>query len=262
MDYVKNNEEILQKFRELEWNAPLESTPQSIGEDGLLYRGELLTTPNGAIHRTPGNEEQMWNDCRCRVMFVTKDVNGNTYDIRKDPARTPGKNKITAPFFKKMTHAIYGFHHIVNRKAISFEGLDDDVCSSYYEHTPIVRINCKKTAGVESISKKKFNAYTSKSKLRSQLLVDQIKLWNPAVIVSCGSDTVYPFLHNHCFHDWENVKTKDGGSHYIYCPEDNLVVINGKHPAAPCSYEENYQHMMSAFEDAIERYPEFRARVL
>lgn len=262
MDYVKKNDEILQKFRELEWNNPLEDTPQSIGEDGLLYRGKFQTLENGAIQRLPGNEEQMWNECKCRVMFITKDVNGETYDIRKDPARTPKVNQITTPFFKKMAYAVYGFHHIKDGKAPVFENLNNEECMDYYENAPIVRINCKKTAGKESISKGTFNKYTSKSHERCTLLVEQIRLWNPTIIVSCGSDTVYPFLHEHIFRKWENNKSAKGGSHYIYCPEENVIVINGTHPAATSAYEEYYEYLMSAIEDVIERYPEFRARVL
>lgn len=262
MEYVKKNEEILQKFCVLEREASLEDTPQSIGEDGLLYRGEFQTNENGAILRLPGNEEKMWNECKCRVMYITKDVNGETYDIRKDPARTPKVNRITTPFFKKIAYTVFGFHHVKDGKAPVYANLNNAECMDYYENAPIVRINCKKTAGKESISKCTFNKYTSKSHERCTLLVEQIRLWNPTIIVSCGSDTVYPFLHEHCFSKWVNNKSIKGGSHYIYCPEENVIAINGTHPAAAGTYAEYYEYMMTAFEDALERYPAFRARVL
>lgn len=262
MDYVKNNEDVLRRFRELECSAPLDNMPQPIGEDGLLYRGEFCTLPHGAILRMPGDEESMWHECKCRVMFVTKDVNGETYDIRMDPARSPEANQITAPFFKKMAFAVFGFHHVEGGKAPNFSELDETACADYYEHAPIVRINCKKTAGAESLSRNTFCRYTFHSPTRSALLVEQIRLWHPAVIVSCGSDTVYPFLHQRCFHHWVNHESSNGGSHYFYCPEERIIVINGAHPAAATRYGVYYNCLMSAYEDALERYPAFRARVL
>lgn len=255
MNYVKKNDEILQKFRELERIHPLESSPQEIGEDGLMYRGGYFVDEYGNNVREPGNEEQMWHECKCRVMFVTKDVNGNVYDIRRDPFL------FTENFYKKMAYVLYGFHHIMDGKALPYDAIDAQMCKEYYEIAPLVRINCKKTAGGASITKEVFDKYTTYSPERKVLLVEQIKMWKPDVIVSSGFDTVYEFLHQSCFTKWKNKSINGGDSHYIYT-NDNILVINANHPSYLESCRNYYKYVMSAFEDAIERHPAFRARVI
>ena len=191
---------------------------EEIGEEfsingGLQFRGDYFLTEasDGVCYwdRKEGNEEMLWNESSKRVLILTKDLNepGDTWDIRiescgrkavlADKKNAPQIQYLNVGFYRKLKRWVYGIFKSTNEFDIpTFDYVyrNSEELAKFYEQVPLVRINCKMKSGVSTISNRELSSYINRDK---DVLIEQIKIYQPNVIVCCGNQNCVNIILNH-----------------------------------------------------------------
>lgn len=229
---LEQNEELLQKMK-----TALKPENGHFVEDGLLYRGDIHYDVYGNWKRNPsGQEDALWESAPLRVMFLMKDyTNESMDDIRCETGRkndvTKGQDYIKRDAFTmNIVYWLYGLTHLTNNPSVFFSEIEEgSKCFRFYERYPLLRLNCKKVSGGSTCSDKMLQKYLDYP-MYSNILEDQIRLFNANVIVCCGGGgLIARFVMDRCYNT-DNWKQFDGESLW-YDETNERLVINPYHPS-------------------------------
>lgn len=229
--------------------------------DGLCFRGQINYSDAGYWYRGAGKEEQQWDNAQYKVMLITKDINGSKpWDIREETGRTnhSGEDnvKITARFYQNYMLWVYGILNTLKSGSTpDFEEINTgEILYKFYDSVPLVRLNCKKQIGENTISNLTLNSYIETYK---DLLLEQISLYDANIIIcGGGSSSIKDFVCDNYLNGYERIN-----SWVYYSKESEKVVIDSYHPSYyGLSQYEIYRRMMEAFGEFMLKYPEFKTR--
>ena len=230
--------------------------------DGILFRGEY-TLINGCWERQPGNETELWDNARCRLLILTKD----TYyecgldDIRIETARKNhvGNNVETASatFYRNLTLWSYALINAVQGgKILEYNDTPNwDALREIYTSAPIARVNCKKQIGESSISDSELSSHIERY---ANYLKEQIEMYNADIILCCGGrSTIKNFVKKYYLQDLEMFSSN---AWVYYSPSTRKIVIDSYHPSYPKSdttMQMYYNEMMSDLKSFLTKHPEY-----
>lgn len=229
----------------------------NFAEDGLLYKGDINYSDTGYWYRNTGNEEELWKNAHTRVLFLTKDLNDtDAWDIRAETGRKNHSGEtniiINTPFYKNYMRWFYGILTACQTgECKSYEEANcQQTYRSFFDEMPLVRVNCKKQVGGGTISTDRLKHFMERYK---DLLVKQIKLYNPDVIVCCGgSSSIKDFIATSYLPDLERINK------WVYYSNSlNKVVIDFYHLSHRFSQEGVYTDLMNGLKEFIDKYPTF-----
>lgn len=267
IDYQKENEKILAEYKDI-----AAKNHEDIIYDGLMYCGKI-EYKGGCWERTPGNENELYEKMTPKILLLTKDFpddrdisgDGGTEDIRIESFRINGKEfpETSGIRFHQniMTH-VWGLTHYMPEKGICPKWYDEhnsdlnwswDDAREYYETAPIVRINVKKIPGSTTINDSMLNDYMY-NKDYKPLLLQQIKLFNPDIIV-CYGQAIFEFIINPQNNIIPDIKQTNKWAHYSQ--KQNKIVINSYHPSYWGRPEDViYTEMMKSYEEILNEHKE------
>lgn len=236
---------------------------KEIGEDfcvngGLQFRGEFFLgeSSDGFCYwdRKEGDEETLWKESPKRVLILTKDLNepGDTWDIRKESCgrkAIPIEQRdastvqyLNIGFYRRLKRWVYGIFKSTNEFDIpTFDYVcrNSEELAKFYEHAPLVRINCKMESGVSTISNNELSSYINRDK---KFLIQQIKIYQPNVIVCCGKKIILNQLVKEIYNLQEIVEN------CVYYSEDsNVLVVDSYHPSARIKDKRLYDEFLTNF---------------
>lgn len=220
-------------------------------QDGLLYKGEITYSEDGCWGREPGNEEELWRNAPKRVLFLTKDLREKEpWDVRNETGRKNkfGKDaiKITTPFYKVYMKSLFC---ILNPDKVDrIDDLEMDVFRSFFDATPIVRVNCKKQIGGGSLSLHLLESYLNKYQ---EMLVRQIEIYDADIIFCAGgSSKIKDFVQKNYLTDIKQVN-----DWVWYSETKNKVVIDSYHFSLRGKFP--LHDLIKAYLDFLAKYPSF-----
>ncbi|MDC1106987.1 hypothetical protein OAT16_09795 [Prolixibacteraceae bacterium] len=206
--------------------------------DGLCYNGELYNEDKTSHS---GDEEQLWQDAKRKILFVTKDTNDNPEeDYREWPWKT-----ITHRHFKTIFAWLKGLSKLDKDHYPSL----DEAYQNYDASLPLAIINIKKASGESSVPDKTLIEYAERDQ---KLIKKQIReILQPNIIVCCHAggiitelmqELIYPDYHFEDINHW-----------CVYCKEHNLLLIDSYHPGAREANETKYDGMMEGVQEFIKK---------
>ncbi|MDY0315672.1 MAG: hypothetical protein RBR32_11420 [Bacteroidales bacterium] len=222
--------------------------------DGLMYKGEtILEEWNVWDLKNPGNESELWHNAKKRILFLCKDLNSKEEDgsASTDEIRHRNGHK-KARFYRNMAYWLYGLCNIdKNGIAPKFETLTDEKITDFFDKTPFAYVNCKKEAGLESVSDTELRHHIG---LYKDFINKEIEILNPDIIVCGGTRRFFFDNNNNIYEPLEKF------SEWIYFnQEQKKVVIASYHPSAwNISEEEIYTNMMIEYERFLKKHPNFQ----
>lgn len=253
IDFVKNNENILEEWRK---NNEEKFSETNFAYDGIMYRGEIKEFDYGSERFSDAQQENdSWNKAPLRILFLTKDQNAggeDAWDVRGETG------KLSYAFFRNLMYQLYG---LVNTKP-GYKAdytFTNEAAIELYNTFPIARINAKKEAGTSSISNRTLKFYIDRDK---KFLKDQIQNLDADIIVCCGysenieesGNLLLNFLNNECDYNFTK-QHKDG---WIYYDEQkNKIAINDWHLSVRKSSEEMYNELIEAYHRFLDEHPKF-----
>jgi len=257
MEYHKLEEEIFN-----EWIS--RSTKNNDGDssvfvpDGLLCRGPIEYSDSGYWWRNSGNEEELWDKAPKRILILTKDLNDKEpWDIREETGRKnhsgEGNIIISTLFYKNYMRLVFGLLNI-DKYGVSpkFEEINDStIYQPFFDSVPIVRVNCKKQVGANSIPTPILERYMESYK---DLLLKQISFYDADIIVCCGgSSSIKNFIQNNYIDDLKKI------NNWIYYSEPmNKAVIDSYHLSYHfISEKQLYSDFMKNYNQFLKQYPNF-----
>lgn len=244
---------------------------EKIGEEfcvngGLQFRGDFfLGEPYDGFcnwDRKEGDEEMLWNGSSKRVLILTKDLNepGDTWDIRVESC---GRKKVPADqkdapyvqyqnigFYRKLKRWVYGIFKSTNESDIpTFDYVygNSDELAKFYEQAPLVRINCKMKNGGNTVSNNELLSYINNDK---EFLIQQIKMYQPNVIVCCGNQNEENIILTQLVRGiYGDLKVIENTGNWVYYSKDsNVLVIDSYHPSSTKNGDEwQYDEFLKNF---------------
>lgn len=248
---------------------------EEIGEEfcingGLQFRGDYFLTEasDGVCYwdRKEGNEEMLWNESSKRVLILTKDLNepGDTWDIRiescgrkavlADKKNAPQIQYLNVGFYRKLKRWVYGIFKSTNEFDIpTFDYVyrNSEELAKFYEQVPLVRINCKMKSGVSTISNRELSSYINRDK---DFLIEQIKIYQPNVIVCCGNQNGVNIILNQVVKDIypDLCKVENTGEWVYYSKISDVLVIDSYHPSSTINGDKwQYEEFLKNFYQGV-----------
>ncbi|MCI1786346.1 MAG: hypothetical protein LKI59_09480 [Bacteroidales bacterium] len=261
-DYMKINQDIL--------NAWQKDFTDNGGEDchfsndGIMFRGELYTEEiEGQLqwkHKIGNNENELWENAKPRILYLTKDQNaknGSAWDDRATSFRQPDSkkedNKIWGKyrFHQNLVNTLYGLVNTTPDKFVEFEDIDQEEALKLSDSYPFARINCKKEAGGSNCSN---DILTNDMENHSSYLEKQILNLEADILICCGhqndENVILDFLNNHGY-DFKWDEGDKGADDIYYDSAKNAIAIDVFHPSYYSKSEKFY------YEDIVKTYYNF-----
>ena len=155
-DYVEENEKIL-----ADWKQEYKNRGKNINfvPDGIMFRGDFAQCDNGIWYRKKsGKENQLWSECRLRILYLTKDQNAGDghddyWDCRGGALHKPYSNKEDyilnrkTAFNENLAKSLYGLVTTKPNKFVEFKNIEEKEVVKVCDEYPFAQINCKKEAG-------------------------------------------------------------------------------------------------------------------
>lgn len=251
-DYITENERVLKEWQKSYVNKNQSKYPNctNLGDyfafDGIMNMGEFKIKNDGTIWRDVcGNENEMWNECPLRILFLTKDENTNddeAWDVRtetfyKKGNGLPSQNKTVSDsfFYQNEVCLLYGLLNTTPEKMIMYDDFSWEKALSCSGNAIFARINCKKEVGYGTLSNKKLEE-AIKDKEYFDYLKDQILNLDADILVCCGNQNDQNIILNTIYSIYENefdyvncVEGKGTGMHYN--TKRNKLAIDAYHLA-------------------------------
>lgn len=180
----------------------------------------LKFIPDGVV------DEAVYIGTKQKVLFILKEVNGGeNWDLRtflKNGGRKQTWNNIALWQF--------GIQNIKNN--YTWKDLKKKLNKNFRieQLNSIVALNIKKEAGGHTSNSKEIWKYANK-KRNKEFLRRQIKIYNPHIIICCGTPTADIVKSYQLVEKFEKWKLSTLGIKY-HITEDNEIIINYCHPAA------------------------------
>ena len=219
--------DILQRFEKI--------YKSEISYDGLHFLGDIFIK-DGCWGRMEGNEEEMWFKACARrkgLVIITKELNdpGNPWDIRLETARRNFVEPAVPSgilFYKNLRNWVYCLLNIDGRGKTP-DCPSVEVAQEWFENSPMVRINIKKSPGEGSTKYKSLSRIYEDKNMHS-LLKEQLELYKDASIyLDCTRKWGIAYLME-LYPDLRSFG--DGDDEWIYYSEENkFIVINSYHPS-------------------------------
>ena len=234
--------------------------------DGVLFRG-AYKQPYGCWERQPGNETELWDSSKVRLLILTKDTTraSEMCDVRIETARKNGivghVEMAPVPFYRNLAVWSYGLQNALKGGAIlSYNELPDwETLREHYASAPIARVNCKKQIGSSTVAD---DVLVSHMERYSDFLAEQIEMYDADIILCCGGrSTIKDFVKRYYLTDLQLFSKSDAWVYYS--PSTRKVVIDSYHPTYPKSWENIercYEDMMSDLRNFLRVYPEYIRR--
>jgi len=198
-----------------------------------------------------GNEEQLWETGKRRILFLMKDTNHNdNADYRDWPWHT-----INHPFFNCIFRWLQGLSTITANHVPKLENGDYfDIPNRVVSEYPLVIVNVKKISGGPSVQNNTLVEYFERDK---DLLREQItEILQPNIIVCGGGRSALLNIAKNIYDDDTFVEVN-----YFchYSKKLNLLLIDSFHPSARISNFWKIDDMMERVHEFIlqERPPFF-----
>jgi hypothetical protein len=221
--------------------------------DGLMFRGSAFTY-DGGKGKYPGDEDELWEKCHKRILFLLKDSNNNPdCDTREF---YPGSNGTIGIHYKNIAFWYYGLLSFTeSTDAPDFADIDfwEDVYP-VFDQGAIAIVNCKKQSGGASISADILSEHIN---IYADFIRREIEILNPDIIVcGGGSSSIKNLVAENIYADLEKI------NNWIYYDrKNNKVVIDSYRPSHRYSTEEVYSDMMSAYKEFLSKHPDFRKNI-
>jgi hypothetical protein bfra3_18342 len=227
------------------WNEWCDSYPVdeqvNFVMDGLCYNGELY---NDNWNSYPGNEEELWNESKRKIVFLMKDSNGNPgEDYRMWPWRA-----VTAKFFKVILYWLQGLSEITSKHTplLGDNSYLDPVNQVILKY-PLAIVNIKKISGSSSVHNDVLYNYAERDAF---FLRKQVRdILRPNIIVCGGGSDSLLNITMRCI--YPELKFEKINNWCYYSEERELLLINSWHPSYMISDVEKIDSMMHAVADFI-----------
>ena len=234
--------------------------------DGVLFRGAYVQ-PNGCWERLSGNETELWDSSKVRLLILTKDTTraSEMCDVRIETARKNGiegrVEMAPVPFYRNLALWSYGLQKALQGgQILSYNELPNwETLREHYASAPIARVNCKKQIGESTVADE---VLVSHMERYSDFLAEQIAMYDADIILCCGGrSAIKEFVNRYYLTDLQ-LFSKDDAWVY-YSPSTRKVVIDSYHPTYPKSWEnieKSYENMMSDLRNFLKAHPEYIRR--
>lgn len=199
--------------------------------DGLIYNGELTSN---SMNRSSGNQEELWNNSKRKIVFLMKDPNNNEGEDYREWGLY---QKTSSRFFRFIYSWLNGLSKISSHGSIPpmVKELDTSI--------PLCIVNVKKASGKSHVSYGEvydhFNKYSAFLKL-------QLDIYTPNIIV-CGGSWKMADIAKKTYAGTDFIKM-DNSNWIWYSIEKKLVIIDSYHPCAYLSNEEKYNTLILEFQ--------------
>jgi hypothetical protein len=195
--------------------------------DGLCCNGEITSEGKNA---NIGNEEELWNSSKRKIVFLMKDTNGNPgEDYRAFPWRI-----VTHPFFANIFRWLEGLSKVTKDYLPSWdnEGYTPDYCKVVMTY-PLAIVNCKKISGGNRVYN---NTVWNYAKRDQQFLRKQIRdILAPNIIVcGGGSGTMLRIAKELIYPEYQDTFIEFSPTVH-YSQKANVLLLDSYHPSAPIS---------------------------
>lgn len=248
MTYKELEDDLFKRWI-LESNKNKDGGKLEFVKDGLLFKGRI-EYENGFWTRYPGDESNNWHNSKVRILVLTKDLNGDPWDIRSETGRKnnceKGYIKINTRFYKNYMNLCSGIFELLNNnKLYTFKDIGlNQKSRKTFEHMPLVRMNCKKQAGTSSISNSKLKKYLDKYK---SFIIEQLDIYDANIILCCGGSSI---IKN--FVAKEYIKDLELINYWIYYSRSTKkIIIDSYHFSYIYSHEQFYKDLMNSLNDAL-----------
>jgi len=199
--------------------------------DGLIFNGELF---NNSQNRFSGNQEELWNNAKRKVLFFMKDPNDNGGEDYREWGLY---QKTSSTFFRFIYSWLNGL------STISSEGSIPAMIKELDRTLPLCIVNAKKEAGSSSVSYNEIYAHIEKY---GDFLRQQFDIYAPNIIV-CGGSLKMASIVKELYSDVKFTKMEN--SNWIwYSTEKKIVLIDSYHPGARETNEEKYDTLIEHFQ--------------
>lgn len=186
-----------------------------------------------------GNQEELWNAAKRKILFLMKDPNQNS---DSDYRHCKLEGKASSSFFILVNSWLRGLTNI----NILNEPLP--ITNEFNEDLPLVIVNVKKASGFESVSNELVEEYAERD---INYLKEQVRdIYNPNIIV-CGGGSGILLEVAKLIYDDVDFKKFDGNNWIYYSVERKIVLIDSFHPSSRKSYEDKYTDLILAFQEFL-----------
>ncbi|MGL5276635.1 hypothetical protein [Myroides sp.] len=235
---IHDKEDIL--YKEFIEHFKSYSEEDSLCFDGLCYNGELYNEDRNC---KKGNEEELWERSKRRILFLMKDPNNNP----GQDYREWGWSSFTHSTFKIMFAWLKGLSTITKTDYLVLEQAYQKYDTAY----PLAILNIKKASGLSNVTNIKIWEYAERDHV---LLRKQIRdILQPNIIVcGGGSGTVIEVAKTFVYNDLDFIQVN---SWCYYNSENNILLIDSWHPTARLSHSQKYDNMMKHVQEFMNLYP-------
>ena len=203
---------------------------------GYNSENKKLFVRDGLIH------EESYFKAPVKILYLLKEVNGGDkdWDLRefvKNGGQSATWNNIT-----RWTKGIFRYGEELNWS--SLEEINEDSRKETLKH--IIAVNLKKIPGGYTTDYKKLEDFLEKPS-NINYLKQQISLYNPDIIVCCGTGWWYS---NYIEKGMKWKKTKRG---ILYNKENNKLIVSYSHPEARVSSNLLYYGLIDAIKEIYKK---------
>ena len=259
--YKEREEELFARWIEACIVSDRINPEEDFAYDGLLFRGEYELIGGCCWERLPGNETELWDNSRCRLLILTKDttLSGGMQDMRIETARRNhiGHQIATSParFYRNLSLWAYTLQAALRgNEIVAYDQTPDwDTLREHYTSAPIARINCKKEIGSSTISNATLRSHIERY---GEFLAEQVAMYDADIVLCCGGGgAIRSFIERHYLPDLE--RFSPAGWVY-YSPSTRKVVIDSYHPSyTGQSIEAMYTNMAEDLGRFLQQHPEY-----
>ena len=213
---------------------------------------ERLNTGYSFISDGIADPETYFNGRHPRILYLLKEANADKkddFDLRKviceDNERWQTWDNIA-----RWTYGIYHFEEVHNNKPqFTWEDIEKNTIKNKEILKTICAVNPKKWCGGSTANEKEVKRATFES---PDLIKKQINLYEPQIIVLCGSSTAYNYSNMPGIQlKWD--KTKRG---IEYCIDEfQRILISYLHPEARVRNNLLFYGLIDAVKEINENYP-------
>lgn len=214
--------------------------------DGLIFNGKC-TENDGYWNTAFGNQEDLWNDAKRKILFFMKEPNDNPdNDYREWGLEGTTKHA----FFKFIFSWLNGLTNIkANNPTIL------PITYNFQKELPLVIVNAKKASGGATADDNLVYNYAEKY---HSFLREQFDIYAPNIIVCGGGYTcstqevLMQYIVTHQIYPDIEFAKMDNSNWIWYSIEKKMVLINSYHPVSRKSDEEKYDTLMENFRRFLE----------
>jgi hypothetical protein len=186
-----------------------------------------------------GNQEELWNAAKRKILFLMKDPNQNS---DSDYRHWELEGNASSPFFILVYSWLRGLTNIDTKNEplpITYEFNND---------LPLVIVNAKKASGFESVSNELVWQYAEEY---IEFLKIQVRdIYSPNIIVCGGGAGILLDVAKLIYNDVKFEKY-DGNNWIYYSVDRKIVLIDSYHPSARKSYDDKYTDLILAFQEFL-----------